>query len=870
MNRKPQILSRIVGVALVVLALSLPFVRLLSADKPSRQPALTERQRYGFVATSPNWPQKFDVSQLKAGWYVDATLPDCSLAPDGMEGALLLPVHSGYTLNAAWLGPLVDNHPGSMWLIGNEPDCINQDNVWPEEYARIYHDLYTFIKGRDPTAVLSPGGVVQPTPLRLAWLDRVLAKYQLDYGQPMPVDVWNIHNAILNEVRNEAGADIPPGFPEVEEGVRRDPQDNDNKTIFEQQIFDFREWMAAQGYAGYPLIITEYGILMPELWYGYDEARVNAFMTATFDFLSTAQDADLGDPSDGYRLVQRWAWFSLDVPPYDPVTGMGFNGNLFDPATGAITGHGVRYASHIVSLGPLSYVDLIPGRVRTVPAFKLAQPGQPISRTLQVEVTNEGTVDAGSFLVILEAEGQVHEQLIAALPAASSAWITFTLTDLQPGVHAFFVSLDPARQVVESIECNNQTGGTVLAPTDQAFLSLVAHGSLFRVPGDAQGPSPSQLLVSSWPFVSRRARSLVPTTLEMGLWDQAVALQGSEDLSATTKVPHQPAASEFSRSRGFREFSMPTASSHPAQLALDPVRQVLWVTERDGNQLAAFDLSTETWIGEYTIPTPGSQPWGVAIDSSGDVWFAETAADQIGMLDVATGDITEPVILAPGSEPWGVAVKGAGSNLTVWFTERGGNKIGKFVPPTMTVEYTLPAPDSQPSGIAIRGDSLWFTESAVGRLGRLDLQTGEIREFPGKLSPPLEGPQDVTVSSSGNPWLSESEGDRITLFYFSTLQNFIPIPLASSGSEPYGMAIEGEKAVWFTERTGNKLGRYTGPIPPDEYPLPTSSSLPTDVVVDGSGCAWYTAPGSNRIGRLCLHETHLPLILGDQGAAGRR
>jgi hypothetical protein len=39
-------------------------------------------------------------------------------------------------------------------------------------------------------------------------------------------------------------------------------------------------------------------------------------MLATFELLRTATDAVLGNPEDGYRLVQRWSWFSPDDARY--------------------------------------------------------------------------------------------------------------------------------------------------------------------------------------------------------------------------------------------------------------------------------------------------------------------------------------------------------------------------------------------------------------------------------------------------------------------------------------------------------------------------------------------------------------------------
>ncbi len=170
-----------------------------------------------------------------------------------------------YTSVPPWLGSIVDNHPGAIWLIGNEPDRkFWQDERLPEQYAHDYHDLYEFIKGRDPTAQIAAGNIVQPTPIRLAYLDRVLAEYQQAYGQSMPVDVWAIHNMILNERPDQWGAEIPPGMELSATLALTVPiQGNDNVFTFTQQIWAFRQWMADRGYQGYPLIISEYGVLMP-------------------------------------------------------------------------------------------------------------------------------------------------------------------------------------------------------------------------------------------------------------------------------------------------------------------------------------------------------------------------------------------------------------------------------------------------------------------------------------------------------------------------------------------------------------------------------------------------------------------------------
>ncbi len=64
---------------------------------------------------------------------------------------------------------------------------------------------------------------------------------------------------------------IPPGMAE-DEGILYDIDDHADMTIFRRQILDFRRWMAEQGFRDRPLVVSEYGILMPES-YGSSAGR---------------------------------------------------------------------------------------------------------------------------------------------------------------------------------------------------------------------------------------------------------------------------------------------------------------------------------------------------------------------------------------------------------------------------------------------------------------------------------------------------------------------------------------------------------------------------------------------------------------------
>ena len=134
------------------------------------------------------------------GWYSHYNFERSPQEPLGREFVQMVPVDGRWeSINWSDLREAARNNPGSLWLIGNEPECNYQANLTPDVYAQRYYKSYTEIKAADPTAQVAIGGVVQPTPLRLQWLDLVRQRYQNRYGATIPVDVWNIHNMILME-----------------------------------------------------------------------------------------------------------------------------------------------------------------------------------------------------------------------------------------------------------------------------------------------------------------------------------------------------------------------------------------------------------------------------------------------------------------------------------------------------------------------------------------------------------------------------------------------------------------------------------------------------------------------------------------------
>jgi hypothetical protein len=352
------------SVFLRVSTLAFGFITLLFMHIPASSVELYDSNhdlascRFGFgVSHEAVDPTAYDMDSLNAGWYWDwratasPTLPEL----DHAQTVRLSPTATGYRVspNGAALLAIVAARPGATWFIGNEPDCIWQDNLRSEVYAEAYHDLYTFIKEADPTARIGAGGIVQPTPQRLRYLDRVLAVYETCYGHKLPADLWVIHNYILCEnCFDDAFAwgacpvpdwsDEPPA-----DAVYHSPQDHWRVDIFADRIETFRDWMRMHGYRDLPLVVSEYGILFyDDMIVGRTMADNIGFMEETFAWMREARDPAVGYRADADRLVQQWAWYSL---AHD---GWYMGGSLFDFETKEPLPLGLAYAAYSARVPP--------------------------------------------------------------------------------------------------------------------------------------------------------------------------------------------------------------------------------------------------------------------------------------------------------------------------------------------------------------------------------------------------------------------------------------------------------------------------------------------------------------------------------------
>ncbi len=339
MNPKP--VHRMVKIILILVTGILLVNPGLAKLTAQAAPAITTDTACRFGVASVGTSEGYDIAGLGVGSYLDWGAVTNPSLPKGVEYIRVLRVRDDlYPETLANLPGWVEANPGGVWMVGNEPDTFyeGQDALWPEIYADRYYKLARIIRRLDPTALIGFGTIVQPTPIRIHYMQRAWNQLAADAGgtgeASRLIDIWSIHAFILNEQCGNWGTGIPPGFFCTDPDAVRitDFDDTHDIAIFEPRIAAFRGWMAEIGERAKPLWITEYGSLFPPVnqpdppyYYEVSDELTAAFMVDTFNYMLSASDAATGMPADGDQLVQRWYWYSLNDHRYH------YGGSLYNP-----------------------------------------------------------------------------------------------------------------------------------------------------------------------------------------------------------------------------------------------------------------------------------------------------------------------------------------------------------------------------------------------------------------------------------------------------------------------------------------------------------------------------------------------------------
>ncbi|MDB5643950.1 MAG: hypothetical protein JWN07_3267 [Hyphomicrobiales bacterium] len=230
-----------------------------------------------------------------------------------------------------------------------------------------------------------------------------------------------------------------------------------------------------------------------------------------------------------------------------------------------------------------------------------------------------------------------------------------------------------------------------------------------------------------------------------------------------------------------------------------------------------------------------------------------------------------------GMGPWS-AVEGPDGMIWIPYYGRGNGvtrlnpDTGEMTPFRLKFDQTAGVHSVWPA----KDGSVWFVETAMGKIARLDPATGEITEFqsPRTSDGKRPGAHTIRVDDAGIVWVSG--GPVITQFnpksgewkhfplagtygnesapdgsqWFTAFRDKGPIGRVKNdvlttfqpptNGKPQRLVIAKDGTVWFTERQGNKLGHLdpvTGAI--QEFPLPGPEASPYAINIDAKGMIWY-------------------------------
>ena len=255
---------------------------------------------------------------------------------------------------------------------------------------------------------------------------------------------------------------------------------------------------------------------------------------------------------------------------------------------------------------------------------------------------------------------------------------------------------------------------------------------------------------------------------------------------------------------------------------------------------------------DYDLPGPSRFPWSGLPDGKGHIWMPYYGnANRIARLDPATGEVQE--FRVPNKTTAGIHSAVPAPDGSVWFSEQGANKIGKWDPATQTItEYQheyIPGKEGLQEGGSrhtIRIDLQGNVWSTGGPLSKFDPKTGKFTDFP-----EVPTAYGIEADANGNIWFSEfvetGKLGKVDAKSGKVTKYALPTPKAY----PRRMAIDPHGYVWVAEYRGGKIARFDVKAETfQEFPLPGGSPTPYAIALDRNGFIWYSSMDMDTINRL--------------------
>jgi virginiamycin B lyase len=198
--------------------------------------------------------------------------------------------------------------------------------------------------------------------------------------------------------------------------------------------------------------------------------------------------------------------------------------------------------------------------------------------------------------------------------------------------------------------------------------------------------------------------------------------------------------------------------------------------------------------------------------------------------------IMEWPLPTPGSRPHDPMVAHDGA---IWWTGQLANKLGRLDPQTGQMREYPVNPQSGPHALVEDKDGkVWFTGNFRGFIGRLDPKTGDVKEY--RLPDPrARDPHTIVIDHDGIIWFTVQTGNFVGRLDPATGDIKLVQP-PTANARPYGIAVNSRNEIWFVEFGAPKIATIDRAMHIAEFALPDPAARPRRIAITPDDQIWYT------------------------------
>jgi len=359
----------------------------------------------------------------------------------------------------------------------------------------------------------------------------------------------------------------------------------------------------------------------------------------------------------------------------------------------------------------------------------------------------------------------------------------------------FFASAElpegPGKLLVEQV-CSTCHGTQYLEraqgyDSPEAWRAVMA--SMINLP-EAQAITISEYLATHYPSRPNKKPNLIPGDFDIEIQEWQVPTLGQRsrdpveapDGSIWWTGMWASLAGRLDPETGkMEEFQLPK-SARPHSIVPDATG-FIWYLGNGNGTIGRLDPGSGT---VDVFPTTSRDPHTGVFHPNGKLYFTAQHSGMLGRLDPESGALTE---VESRARPYGIKV---GDNGKVYIAFNGNHAIGDLAPETMAIRYfEFPDTRSRIRRLDIATDgSIWFVNSSLGKIGRLNPNTGVVEQW-NSPSGPNAHPYALAVIDDV-VWYNESGMRPDTLVRFDPASERF-----QSWAIPSGIGII--RHVWVTE-----------------------------------------------------------------------